>query len=65
MERAVEEGKSNLQSSLQRAKDERERKESEMSKELSMRKDEISMLNEDLRGKNNQIVRIKKIIEDL
>jgi hypothetical protein len=54
-----------LQSSLQRAKDERERKESEMSKELSMRKDEISMLNEDLRGKNNQIVRIKKIIEDL
>ena len=65
MERAVEEGKSNLQSSLQRAKDERERKESEMGKELSMRKDEISMLNEDLRGKNNQIVRIKKIIEDL
>jgi hypothetical protein len=65
LERAVEEGKSNLQSSLQRAKDERERKESEMSKELSMRKDEISMLNEDLRGKNNQIVRIKKIIEDL
>jgi hypothetical protein len=65
LERAVEEGKSNLQSSLQRAKDERERKESEMGKELSMRKDEISMLNEDLRGKNNQIVRIKKIIEDL
>ena len=65
MERAVEDGKSNLQSSLQRAKDERERKESEISKELSMRKDEISMLNEDLRGKNNQIVRIKKIIEDL
>jgi hypothetical protein len=61
----VEEGKSNMQSSLQRAKDERERKESEMSKELSMRKDEISMLNEDLRGKNNQVVRIKKIIEDL
>jgi hypothetical protein len=65
LERAVEDGKSNLQSSLQRAKDERERKESEISKELSMRKDEISMLNEDLRGKNNQIVRIKKIIEDL
>lgn len=30
-----------------------------------MKKDEITLLNDEVKSKNNQISRIKKIIEDL
>jgi hypothetical protein len=37
----------------------------EFSKELNLRKDDITLMNDELKSKNNQITRIKKIIEDL